>query len=88
MRSVDIQAGTASDEMIILDQASGDGTAIDTSQAIGPAAPRPDTTDEVENDDTSASGNDNADESDRGDQVIRPPTGGAEPDNPPEPATK
>lgn len=41
MKNVEILAGTASDEMITLDQASGDGTAIDTSTATGPAAPRP-----------------------------------------------
>jgi hypothetical protein len=41
MKNVEILPGTASDEMITLDQASGDGTAIDTSTAIGPAAPRP-----------------------------------------------
>jgi hypothetical protein len=41
MRNVDIVAGTASDEMILLDQASGESTAIDPSTDTGPAAPRP-----------------------------------------------
>jgi hypothetical protein len=55
MRSVDIQAGTASDEMIILDTASGDGTAIDPSSAVGPAAPRPAAEDEEEGESDSPS---------------------------------
>jgi hypothetical protein len=95
MRSVDIQAGTASDEMIILDQASGDGTAIDTSRDTGPAAPRPpssDSDDEGEGDagdnDRPARARDNSADGDNGDQVIRPPASGAEPDSPPEPAEK
>lgn len=41
MRNVDILDGTASDEMILLDQASGETTAIDPSTDSGPAAPRP-----------------------------------------------
>lgn len=91
MRSVDIQAGTASDEMILLDSASGDGTAVDTSAAVGPAPPRPAgdagegaSTDERAND----SGDDGPAPAAGGDAVIRPPTGGAEPDGPPEPAKK
>lgn len=39
MTNVEILPGTASDEMITLDQASGDGTAIDTSTAVGPGEP-------------------------------------------------
>ena len=38
MKNVEILPGTASDEMVTLDQASGDGTAIDTSAATGPDA--------------------------------------------------
>ena len=85
MRSVEIQEGTASDEMIILDQASGDGTAIDTSTATGPATPRPAASEEAA--DTPDSSEDGA-EAGNGDQVIRPPAGGAEPDGGPEPAEK
>ncbi len=91
MRSVDIQAGTASDEMIILDQASGDGTAIDTSVAAGPAAPRPagaDDDDDADDDDAAPADTANTGTATGGDQVIRPPAGGAEPDGPPEPAKK
>ncbi len=91
MRSVDIQAGTASDEMILLDSASGDGTAVDTSAAVGPAPPRPvgDTGDGASTDDSAdTSGNDAPAPTAGGDTVIRPPAGGAEPDGPPEPAKK
>lgn len=87
MRSVDIQAGTASDEMIILDQASGDGTAIDTSTAVGPAAARPASADDSDEADSGDAG-DGADASADGDEVIRPPAGGAEPDGSPAPAEK
>lgn len=78
MRSVEIQAGTASDEMIILDQASGDGTAIDASTAAGPAAPRPDG--EANDGDGTTTSGDDAGGAAEGDQVIRPPVGGAEAD--------
>lgn len=37
MRNVEILPGTASDEMVTLDQAAGEGTAIDPSLATGPA---------------------------------------------------
>ena len=87
MRSVDIEAGTASDEMIILDSASGDGTAIDTSTAAGPAAPRPQGAGDDDGDATTAS-EDSEEPAANGDQVIRPPAGGAEPDGGPEPAEK
>ena len=36
MRDVEILPGTASDEMVTLDQAAGDGTAVDQSMAVGP----------------------------------------------------
>jgi hypothetical protein len=86
MRSVEIEVGTASDEMIILDSASGDGTAVDTSAAVGPAPPRPATSDD---DADEAPAADRPERPDSGeDQVIRPPAGGAEPDSPPEPAKK
>lgn len=96
MRNVEILAGTASDEMILLDQASGDGTAIDPSTATGPQVAR-DAADE------DAEGDTNGDEADRpaadngdtdaepattGDQTIRPPSGGAEADRPREPAKR
>lgn len=87
MRSIDIQAGTASDEMIILDQASGDGTAIDTSVATGPATSRP-ADDNAADAASGSSDGEAAPEPATGDQVIRPPAGGAEPDSPPEPAQK
>lgn len=92
MRNVEILPGTTSDEMITLDQASGDGTAIDTSVAIAPAAPSaasdaddeadvptPDASDAAEEPkgDTSNNGPSN-----NGDVVIRPPSGGAEPSGP------
>lgn len=83
MRNVEILPGTASDEMITLDQASGDGTAIDTSVAVSPAAPADasDAADEgeavTESEGTASEGGSEAD-----DLVIRPPAGGAEPDAP------
>jgi hypothetical protein len=86
MRSVDIEAGTASDEMVILDTASGDGTAIDPSSSVGPATPRAASADDEEDDgdepSTRTSGSDS------------PPRAAAEPaerDEPadePEPAEK
>lgn len=36
MKNVEILPGTASDEMVTLDSASGDGTALDPSGAVGP----------------------------------------------------
>ena len=56
MRNVEILPGTASDEMITLDQASGDGTAIDTSVATGPAPPRDDSVAAATTDDSAAGG--------------------------------
>jgi hypothetical protein len=95
MRSVEIEVGTASDEMIILDSATGDGTAVDTSTAVGPAAPRPAAAsddDDEGGDDAPASGSGRSSgsegNSEGGDQVIRPPSGGAEPDGGPAPAEK
>ena len=41
MKNVEIQPGTASDEMITLDSANGDGTAIDPSTATGPVVNHP-----------------------------------------------
>jgi hypothetical protein len=87
MKNVEILPGTASDEMITLDQASGDGTAIDTSTAVGPAPPRPAAADAAdEGGDSSNNGDTPAtDDSEEGrgsprDTVIRPPAGGAEQD--------
>jgi hypothetical protein len=83
MRNVEILPGTASDEMITLDQASGDGTAIDTSVAVGPVAPAgPE--DDAEEGTATTDGEDAASEggSEADDLVIRPPAGGAEPDAP------
>ena len=89
MQNVEIQPGTASDEMITLDQASGDATAIDPSTAVGPPtassdshnAPRSsrssDTSDQTPNDDAGSAATTSA-----GDQVIAPPAGGAEPTRP------
>ena len=83
MRNVEILPGTASDEMITLDQASGDGTAIDTSVAVAPAAPGS----AAAGDEADAPTADSAeaaqgDTSNNGDVVIRPPSGGAEPSAP------
>ncbi|QJQ32525.1 hypothetical protein GV829_08735 [Sphingomonas lacunae] len=81
MTNVEILPGTASDEMITLDQASGDGTAIDTSVEVRPGEPdRPeppedateDNGDEPAADDASASAGD-AQTGRPGDTVIRPP---------------
>jgi hypothetical protein len=88
MKNVEILPGTASDEMITLDTASGDGTAIDTSTAIGPGVPV--TAGEAQDDgetvdgDTPTSSDDPTEVTDTasGDVVIRPPAGGAEPDTP------
>lgn len=76
MRSVEILPGTASDEMVTLDQASADGTSIDTSV---PAAAAPATA--AAADDEAAAP---ADGEQPGDTVITPPAGGAEPDGPAE----
>lgn len=88
MRNVEILPGTASDEMITLDQASGDGTAIDTSVAVGPAAPAAAGDADGEGE-TPADGEGEGAGSETGsggseadDVVIRPPAGGAEPDAP------
>lgn len=82
LRNVEIQPGTASDEMITLDQASGDGTSIDTSAAIGPALPgAPSAADDAAATAAGADTPDSAetpDASDSGDVTIRPPAGGAE----------
>lgn len=83
MTNVEILPGTASDEMITLDQASGDGTAIDTSVEIRPGEPdrpeRPEDATEGDNADAPASDEPAAAaedaEADRpGDVVIRPPS--------------
>jgi hypothetical protein len=85
MRNVEILPGTASDEMITLDQASGDGTAIDTSVAVGPTAPA-DADEDAEEGEAPAADEgaaaDSAGGSEADDLVIRPPAGGAEPDAP------
>ena len=75
MRNVEILPGTASDEMITLDQASGEGTAIDTVVTPLPAAPS--TAEPVV--DEAAAGEADAEPTSEGDIVIRPPAGGAEP---------
>ncbi|MEQ1509966.1 MAG: hypothetical protein ABL909_06125 [Sphingopyxis sp.] len=85
MRNVEILPGTASDEMITLDQANGDGTAIDTSVAIGPAPPA--AASNGDNDAPTPAANNAAEEpkgdtSNNGDVVIRPPSGGAEQSGP------
>lgn len=89
MQNVEIQPGTASDEMITLDQASGDATAVDPSTAVGPPtagsdngdAPRTprhsDTVTDTQSDDAASSPT-----SSGTDQVITPPAGGAEPSRP------
>jgi hypothetical protein len=89
MKNVEILPGTASDEMITLDQASGDGTAVDGSTAVGPTVPgAADTDDDADDDapdgDTPASSEDSSDapETGSGDVVIRPPASGAEADTP------
>jgi len=82
MTNVEILPGTASDEMITLDSASGDGTAIDTSVAVRPGdADRPasdaegqeDATDEATASDETSAPADDADAERPGDTVIRPP---------------
>lgn len=83
MRNVEILPGTASDEMITLDQASGDGTAVDTSVAVGPAAPAQEGEDATDGEATESSDTaPTAGGSEADDLVIRPPAGGAEPDAP------
>lgn len=81
MTNVEILPGTASDEMITLDQASGDGTAIDTSVEVRPGeADRParpedateDNGDQPASDDAPAPADD-AEATRPGDAVIRPP---------------
>ena len=75
MRNVEILPGTASDEMITLDAASGDGTAIDTSvdpeRAAGGAAPDRPATGEDAPDPLVTE--DDAEATVAGDVVIRPP---------------
>ena len=88
MKNVEILPGTASDEMITLDSASGDGTAIDTSVDVAPPAPgaedkgddESDATD-AESPDTPVSSEDEP-ETRPGDLVIRPPAPRAEPPAP------
>lgn len=83
MKNVEILPGTASDEMITLDSASGDGTAIDTSAAIGPPVPGEAAADsETTDPDTPVSSEDAEPEAQPGDVVIRPPGGRAEGDPP------
>jgi hypothetical protein len=85
MTNVEIQPGTVSDEMVTLDDASGDGTAIDTGTATGPAVPgaRSGGGETAGSSDDQASSTDapaSSDDSDTsGDTVIRPPAGGPEP---------
>lgn len=82
MTNVEILPGTASDEMITLDQASGDGTAIDTSVEVRSGEPdRPAPPDDAtESDgadapagDDAAAPADDAEATRPGDTVIRPP---------------
>jgi hypothetical protein len=83
MTNVEILPGTASDEMITLDQASGDGTAIDTSVAVRPGEPdrseRPEDASEADSsedapaNDEAAAATDDAEAERPGDTVIRPP---------------
>jgi hypothetical protein len=84
MRNVEILPGTASDEMITLDQASGEGTSIDTSVAAGPAVPgAPSVADDAaEPAETAATDGGDGETSNNGDVIIRPPAGGAEPTAP------
>lgn len=81
MRSVEILPGTASDEMILLDQASGDGTTIDA--APDAAAPRGAAAEAEATDGAAAETPAAGETPDAGaDETIRPPAGGAEPDRP------
>ncbi len=82
MENVEIQPGTASDEMITLDAASGDGTAIDTSAAVGPPLPGAssdggaavtDADSSSSNGDTPVSSEDAEPAAQPGDVTIRPP---------------
>ena len=97
MTNVEIQPGTVSDEMVTLDDAGGDGTAVDTSTATGPVVPGARSTGGEtgdSGDDTAGAGDDSASADDAGaggDTVIRPPAGGAEATTkavPPAPAKK
>lgn len=89
MKNVEILPGTASDEMITLDSASGDGTAIDTSVDVAPVVPgtenenADDAGDSTAADspDTPASSEDEP-ETRPGDVVIRPPAPRTEPPAP------
>ena len=89
MKNVEILPGTASDEMITLDSASGDGTAIDTSVDVAPAAPGAEDKNadgesdapDGESPDTPVS-NEDEPETRPGDVVIRPPAPRAEPPAP------
>lgn len=78
MRNVEILPGTASDEMITLDSAASDGTAIDPSVATGPATPAAASEDEPSSD-AEDKGTDAApaDGVNAGDQVIAPPASDA-----------
>lgn len=87
MKNVEILPGTASDEMVTLDSANGDGTAIDPSTAVGPAQPKPTAAEEAADEAMKAKDAENGDDSSsNGDTVVRPPAGGAEPDRPAAPA--
>lgn len=91
MKNVEILPGTASDEMVTLDQASGDGTALDPSSAVGPVTKAADdaadkTGEEAASADGAADGAENPEAEGlspttprAGDVIIRPPTGAAEP---------
>ena len=81
MKNVEILPGTASDEMVTLDQASGDGTAIDQSRAIGPATPGPAPAAGADDDEEASADAGAQDVASESDVVIRPPAGGAEPVN-------
>ncbi|MFM6853616.1 MAG: hypothetical protein ACKOUM_06000, partial [Sphingopyxis sp.] len=59
LTNVEILPGTASDEMVTLDQANGDGTSLDPSTATGPAMPHADGDDAGE---PGRNGADNADD--------------------------
>ncbi len=77
MRNVEILPGTASDEMITLDSAASDGTAIDPSTATGPAAPAAASEDDASSDAEDKGADAASDGANEGDQVITPPASDA-----------
>lgn len=77
MRNVEILPGTASDEMITLDSAASDGTAIDPSTATGPAAPATASAEDASSDAEDKGAEAASDGENAGDTIIAPPASDA-----------